>query len=121
MPTAKSNLGQRGESFALQYLKKQGYTILGQNWRCQEGELDIIAQQGDTIVFVEVRTRRAEATDSAFASITLRKRAKLSTLATIYLAEHNLEDADWRVDVIAIAVPVSGSPLLEHAEDALDW
>ncbi len=121
MPSAKLVFGQRGETFALNYLKKLGYIILGQNWRCQQGEIDIIAQQGSTIVFVEVRTRHTEAPDAAFASITPRKRAKLGALAALYLAANDQESADWRVDVIAIALPRSGAPVLEHAEDALDW
>lgn len=114
-------LGQRGEQLAAEHLQRQGYTIRTRNWRCKHGEMDIIALQNATLVFVEVRTRHADSTDASFESITPRKRAKLSALAHTYLAEHELENMDWRVDVIAVIFPRSGQPMIEQVEDALDW
>ncbi|MBI5669293.1 MAG: YraN family protein [Chloroflexi bacterium] len=113
--------GQRGEQLATHYLKQQGYTIIGTNWHCRFGEIDIIARQGDTLVFVEVRARHAALPEAAFASISKRKRARLLRAAHLYLADHQLENANWRVDVIAIAIPPSGRPMIEHVADALDW
>jgi putative endonuclease len=113
--------GQRGESLAVDYLRAQGYVILGNNWRCTLGELDIIAQKDDTLVFVEVRTRVARNTEDALASITLQKRARLLRAIHIYLKVHGLSDANWRVDVIAVALPRNAAPVIDHVEDALDW
>ncbi|HEX2907602.1 MAG TPA: YraN family protein [Phototrophicaceae bacterium] len=113
--------GNQGEQLAASHLQHQGYTIVAQNWHCQYGEIDIIARQGETLVFVEVRTRHARLTETAFESITERKQARLVRAVQVYLAQHNLEDGPWRVDVIAIAVPPSGSPVIDHITDALDW
>jgi putative endonuclease len=91
------------------------------NWRCKDGELDIVARQSNTLVFVEVRTRHADSSEPAFESINIRKRTKLIRLAHTYLATHDLSDSQWRIDVIAIGIPRSGKPIIEHTEDALDW
>jgi putative endonuclease len=116
--TTRKNLGNRGETAAAAYLKQQGYTIVAANWRCAVGEFDLIAQQGETLVFVEVRTRRG-GIDAALESITPRKRAILERLAYIYLDENTIE-SDWRIDVIAVTY-AQGKPIIEHAENALDW
>lgn len=113
--------GQQGEKLASDHLQSRGYAIIETNWRCQHGEIDIIAHNDSAYVFVEVRSRHAETTEASFESITPRKRAKLTALAHAYLAAHNLENANWRVDVIAIALPRVGHPIIEHVEDALDW
>lgn len=113
--------GQLGESLAAQHLRKQNYTIVTTNWRCPYGEIDIIASVGHTLVFVEVRTRHAASSEPAFESITPRKREKMTLLANAYIEAHELDDCAWRVDVIAIGIPRSGQPIIEHTEDALDW
>lgn len=119
--TSRQTLGQRGEQLAANYLKRQGYTILMTNWRCSQGEIDIIARQEKTLVLVEVRTRRSGLED-AFASIGPRKRAVLERMAYLYLAEHDLAaDTDWRIDVIAVTFTAQTTPQIEHIEDALDW
>ncbi len=112
-------LGARGERLAAAYLQQHGYTLVGANWHCPQGEIDLIARQNDVLVFVEVRTRRS-GTEAAFASINPRKQRTLAQAVQLYLAEHDLT-ADWRVDVIAIGIPAQGSPIIEHVEDALDW
>jgi putative endonuclease len=121
MTKARKSLGQRGEQLALAHLQQHGYTILTTNWRCAHGELDIVARKNDTIVFVEVRTRYAQTTDAAFESVNPRKQGKLADLAHLYLADNDLESASWRIDVIAVAIPRSGKPLVEQVENALDW
>ncbi len=113
--------GQRGEQLAAEHLQRRGYTIVGTNWRCKHGEIDIIARQDSTLVFVEVRSRHAESTEASFESITPRKRTKMTACANDYLAQNHLENMNWRVDVIAIAFPHSGQPIIEQVEDALDW
>jgi putative endonuclease len=122
MPTLPiHSLGQRGEQLAIAYLKRANFAILTTNWRCKNGEIDIVAQKADTLVFVEVRTRRADNTESAFESITPRKRSRMIAAAQAYVAEHELDNLDWRVDMIGIAVPRTGMPIIEYAEDVLSW
>jgi putative endonuclease len=121
MTKARQSLGQRGEQLALEHLRERDYTILTTNWRCAHGELDIIARQEESVVFVEVRTRYAETTEAAFESINPRKQGKLADLAHLYLMENGMEDVTWRIDVIAVAIPRIGTPMLEQVENALDW
>lgn len=120
-PRSTRPFGQQGERLAVSYLERQGYTIIATNWRCQYGEIDIIARQNHMLVFVEVRARHAERTEAAFESIGPHKQQRLARAAQSYLAKHQLEQTAWRVDVIAIAIPSSGEPIIEHAEDALGW
>jgi putative endonuclease len=115
------SFGQHGEQLAVNYLKQRSYSIVTTNWRCKQGEIDIIASRGDTLVFVEVRTRHAASSEPAFESITPRKRAKLIALAHTYLAAYPANTSPWRIDVIAIGISRSGVPIIEHTEDALDW
>ncbi|MCA9904402.1 MAG: YraN family protein [Anaerolineae bacterium] len=116
----KQSLGARGEQIAREHLTRQGYTILATNWHCTFGELDIVAQQGETIVFVEVRARRA-GSDQAFASITPRKQQKLILAAQAFLSAHSLEDATCRFDAIALSAAPDDTLRLDHAEDVLGW
>jgi len=105
----RRGLGARGETIAEGYLRSQGYTILDRNWRCSRGELDIIAKQGETLVFVEVRTRRGlRSGPTPEESITPAKQRKLIELAQLYLQERNLEDVDWRIDVVAVEMDGQG-------------
>ena len=117
----KKSLGQHGEQLAANYLTNQGYRIVTTNWHCKYGEIDIVAQKDNLLVFVEVRTRSADTTEGAFESITPRKQRRMTASAQTYLATQQLETSDWRVDVIGIAIPRSGAPIIEHAEDALGW
>jgi putative endonuclease len=121
MTNPRQKLGSSGEALAIRWLQAKGYTILGTNWRCSHGEIDLIARDADELVFVEVRTRRAATTEAAFESITPRKQARMVRLAHAYLAAHHLESARWRIDLIAIAVPYRGQAVIEHRENGLDW
>lgn len=117
----KRAFGQSGESIAAEYLKGRGCVVVEVNWRCPQGEIDIIARDGETLLFVEVRSRHAASTEPALESITTRKQAKMISAAQLYLARHKLESAAWRIDVIAVAIPKTGAPIIEHVENALDW
>jgi putative endonuclease len=118
---ATKTTGQRGEQLAAAHLQVRGYRIIGANWRCKQGEIDIIAHDGASFIFVEVRTRHAESTSEAFESINTRKQQRMRAAVYAYLAAEKLESAAWRIDVIAVALPRSGHPIIEHVEDALDW
>src|SRR5512136_2041318 len=103
--TYKRQLGRRGEEIAADYLRQQGYTLLARNWRCPAGEVDIVAREGETLAFVEVRTRRAGSRQGTpEESVTARKQARLVEVAQTYLQEAGLDDAAWRLDVVAIEV-----------------
>jgi putative endonuclease len=119
--TTRKTFGQRGEQTAADYLKSRGYSIVETNWRCPHGEIDVIARQDAMMIFVEVRTRRTDSTEQPFESITPAKQKRLQKLAYAYLSAHQLKHIAWRIDLIAIAWPRSGEPIIEHVENGLDW
>jgi putative endonuclease len=121
MPTAAhTELGRKGEQAAADFVQTLGWRVLGRNWHGAHGELDLIAQDGETIVFVEVKARRGAALEDAFARVDKRKQAALAITAEAYLEAHGLDDAPWRIDVIAVRFS-SGPPQVEHVVDALLW
>lgn len=93
---------------AAQHLENEGYTILDTNWRCTTGEIDIIAREGDTLTFVEVRTRRGRRGPTPEQSITPAKQARLIELARTYLYEYDLTDTQWRIDFVAVEMDGRG-------------
>lgn len=120
MTTHRKNLGAHGERLAEQHLIEQGYGIIAKNWRCAEGELDLVAQQSEALVFVEVRTRRGSRMGSPEESITPAKQAKLIQLAYTFLESWETPDCPWRIDVIAIVVDRPGQVVrLNHIESAV--
>lgn len=98
----RKELGALGERIAVGYLQKRGYRIHETNFRCREGEIDIVAQQGDCLVFVEVRTRKSLDFGIPEESVTTAKREKLISLALAYLQTHGNLPSSWRIDVVAI-------------------
>ena len=116
----RQQTGQRGEDIAASYLMDKGYTIIERNWRCTAGELDIIMETGDTIVFVEVRTRISRRFGTAEESVTPAKQARLIELAQTYLQETGRLHHPWRIDVAAIWLG-SGLPQVNHIENAVGW
>ena len=113
MPSERSRLGARGEDMAAAHLQGLGYRIVERNVRTRYGEMDIVARDGETIVFVEVRTRRSTSFGTPEESVTPRKRRRLARLALSYIQERELGENAWRVDVIAIALG-GASPDLRH-------
>jgi putative endonuclease len=108
MKGARKQLGEAGEAIAARELARRGYAVRDRNWRCAEGELDIIAEQGDALVFVEVRTRRGSRFGTPEDSITWAKRMHLIAAAQAYLQAHSMEDREWRVDVVAVEMTARG-------------
>lgn len=102
-------LGAWGQRQARAYLERQGYTVLEENARLPEGEIDIVARQGDSLVFVEVRTRSGRALGTPEESVTPRKQAQLLRVAQAYLQAHPDAPADWRIDVVAVEGSGQGS------------
>jgi putative endonuclease len=108
MTHARKGLGQRGEDLAAEKLTALGYALVARNYRCAYGEIDLIARQGETLVFAEVRTRRGQQFGAPEESITARKREHLIAAAQNYLQENNLRDENWRIDVVAVEMAKNG-------------
>lgn len=119
--SAHSQLGRQGEDAAAAYLTRLGWRVLARNWRGAHGELDVIAHDGESVVFVEVKARRGAALEDAFARVDRRKQASLALTAGEYLEAHDLADAPWRIDVIAVRFASGRAPEIEHVQDALTW
>lgn len=114
------SLGRRGEDLAAQHLKDHGYRIVDRNVRFRHGELDIVALDGPTLVFVEVRTVRAGAVIPE-ESVTRKKQRQVAALAALYLQQHSQEDADWRADVVAIEIARDGGVArIDHLVSAME-
>ncbi len=114
------SIGRWGEEEAARYLSARGYRILGRNLRTPYGEIDLLAQQGRQLVFVEVKTRTSRAYGMPEAAVTLRKREHLLASAQHYLQMHPELPPDWRVDVIAIYRPSPAlPPEILHFENIL--
>lgn len=112
-------LGRFGERLAAAHLESRGYRIRERNFRCRQGEIDIIADNGRCLAFVEVRTRRGQATGSAAESLTLRKGARIQAAAEAYCQGQPEAPEQRRIDVIAIDLSREGRLLrLEHIENA---
>ena len=109
MRTARQGLGSTGERLAREHLVRHGYAIVATNVRFPGlGELDIVAREGDTLVFVEVRTRRGEGYGSPEESLTDAKRDRLASLAEAWLQANHEEASRWRVDLAAVQMNVHG-------------
>jgi putative endonuclease len=117
---SNKSLGEVGESIAVTFLKGQRFTIVERNFRCKCGEIDIIARDGKTFVFVEVKTRRNEAFGPPQASVTVFKQRQISKAALTWLAKKNLHEASARFDVIAILQRDHAVPVIEHIKNAFD-
>lgn len=99
----RRRIGQLGEDMAAQAIEQRGYQVVERNWRGgRAGEVDIVARDGDCWVFVEVKTRRGHRAGLPEEALTPRKAERLANLARIYLAEHDLDRVDWRIDLVAI-------------------
>jgi len=120
----RSDLGLAGEQAAAAYLIQLGYAIIEARWRCNFGEIDLIAREDGDIVFVEVRTRSGRTHELAFESVNPRKRAKLYALAEHYRETHGLSEQPCRFDVVAVAARqarVGWEFRCEVLRDAVGW
>lgn len=106
-------LGKTGEQFAKRFLTQRGYKILQTNYRCHYGEIDIVCQDGETVVFVEVKTRTSEKFGTPAAAVTRRKQKRLQRAAWVYLVTNNLESQPVRFDVLTLSF-LSAHPEIEH-------
>jgi putative endonuclease len=113
------SLGERGERCAARYLKRLGYHIVGRQVDLGVGELDIVAVDGRTVVFVEVKTRTSDAAGSPADAVDQQRRQRLTSAAVAYLKSHGLLEYRARFDVVAITWPEKAkSPSIEHIKNA---
>lgn len=112
-------LGRRGEEAAAAALKKKGYRIVEKNYRCRYGEIDIIAEQGGAVVFIEVKTRTSDRYGTPGEGVDYRKQRHITQASSMYLAEKNLTDALVRFDVVSIVLS-GGSFTTEIIRDAFE-
>ncbi len=113
-------MGKAGEDLAERYLKRQGYAIVERNYRCPLGEIDLIALHKRVVVFVEVKTRRADTSGAPLESVNAVKQRRLKRAALHYLNKHRLHDRDVQFDVVGISLR-SDPPAVEHVRHAFDF
>jgi putative endonuclease len=99
---AKDELGRAGEEHAVRFLQAGGLQVLDRNWRCREGEIDVVAREGDALVVVEVKTRSGRSHGSAMEAVGPVKLARLRRLACRWLAAQNQSFDSVRIDVVAL-------------------
>ncbi|MCU1469828.1 MAG: YraN family protein [Glaciihabitans sp.] len=111
---AKDELGRRGEKLAADHLIAAGLEIVDRNWRCPQGEIDVVATEGSELVFVEVKTRTSVAFGHPLEAITVRKLARLRRLAAAWCEAHPGSHDRIRIDAIGIIAPTHGLVEIEH-------
>lgn len=111
---AKDALGQSGERLAADYLEEHGVRVIDSNWRCANGEIDLVALDGDELVIVEVKTRRSRRYGDPLEALTQAKVRRLQTLAVLWAREHHQVAAPLRIDAIGIIMDRSGPASIDH-------
>jgi putative endonuclease len=113
--TARQALGAYGEGLAARLLTTEhGMVLLDRNWRCAEGELDLVLRDGDVLVACEVKTRRGDGCGSAHEAVDDAKLERLHRLVWRWADEHGVHPDDARVDLVAVQRPRRGAAVLEH-------
>ena len=119
--TRPRTLGQRGEAAAERYLKRLGYLIVARGDRGRTGELDLVAVDSRTVVFVEVKTRRSHDAGEPAEAVDLEKQRRLTRLALMFLKRHDLLERPARFDVVAITWPAERrKPTIQHFKNAFE-
>lgn len=120
MSHGRHAFGQAGETEAERRLRRQGYRILARNYRTRLGELDLVAESGDLLVFVEVKSRRTGAYGGGMQAVDARKQARMIRLAAQYLARHRIRDRCCRFDVIVCEGDLDHPLAIEHVKNAFE-
>lgn len=118
MSKSSSELGARGEALAALHVADSGMEVVDRNWRCRYGELDIVARDGDTMVFVEVKTRSGIGFGTPAESVTYPKQLRIRRLALAWLDERGSPWVRMRFDVVAILMTGDGDPVISHLRGA---
>jgi len=111
-------LGDRGEQIAAALLERKGWTIVDRNFRVGRREIDLVARRGEVVAFVEVKTRSGLAYGHPLEAITWRKRREIQQVALGWISRHGRPGEVYRFDAVAVQLPASGGPTIEHVEDA---
>lgn len=111
---ARMAIGAYGEDVAERHLKGLGLTVLERNWRCDEGEVDILLRDGATLVVCEVKTRTSLAAGTPHEAITDAKLARLKRLGERWAEERGIRPAGIRIDLVAVLRPRSGPAIVDH-------
>lgn len=114
MDRGAQQLGRDGEDAAVAYLGGRGMTVVERNWRCRHGEIDIVARDGDALVFCEVKTRRGLGFGPPLSAITTRKAARLRLLASLWLAQTGGHRGPVRIDALGILWGADGLLEVQH-------
>jgi putative endonuclease len=117
---ASGVFGRKGEELAAQFLTQQGYRIVQHNYRTVRGEIDLIAYDGPTLVFVEVKARRGNAFGEPHWSIDRRKQIRMSRLASYYLHRHRLKEQACRFDLVFIQADRGQAPVIQLLQNAFE-
>ena len=120
MATERQQLGARGEVIAEAWLTGRGYTTLVRNYRCPYGEIDRVMRIGDTIAFVEVKTRRGVDYGAPAEAVTPSKRRRITRSARYYIGETDVEAAAYRFDVVEILLVANAPPRIRHLAGVFD-
>ena len=115
----KDALGDRGENVAARYLRNKGFKIIVRNFRCEVGEIDIIARDGKTLVFVEVKTRAYDDPEPE-EQVNLAKQQQLTKVAKLYLSRYGVPQPPARFDVVGVVWPNNQSPIIRHTPEAFE-
>lgn len=116
----RSEVARRGEDAAAAFLERVGMQVQDRNWRSPAGEIDVVARDGDTLVFVEVKTRRSERAGTAEDAVSPTKQRRVVRVAKAYLAAHPASPESVRFDVVAIRVLGLDRALLRHYRAAFE-
>lgn len=108
-------LGKMGEDLAAARLRQEGYQILERNWRCARGEIDMVAKDGHTLVFIEVKTRRSNLCGSAAEAVDPKKQERLRFLARNYLYTKHSGAPTYRFDVVAVNISEQTISIIKNA------
>jgi len=117
---ARQTLGRAAENAAATYLARAGFKVLERNVRLGHGEIDLVCRDGDVVVFVEVKCRRASWGDSPAAAVSWHKQRRLTRLAQHYLKWRRLDGVRCRFDVVSVTLDAAGRPGLAHVRGAFD-
>ncbi|MDR3628779.1 MAG: YraN family protein [Desulfocapsaceae bacterium] len=120
MTERSGRFGRSGEEIAAAYLQREGYRILQRNYRQKCGEIDIIASDRGTLVFVEVKTRKDAAFGTPFEAVTRKKQRQIGRVAQEYLGRNNLFNTPARFDVVSILMRGDEPPVIELLANAFD-
>ena len=119
MTKERLQLGKFGEDLALKKIKRLGYKQITRNYRCHLGEVDLVAKDRDTLVFIEIKTRKTKSIGYAKEAVDARKRRQLSKVALAYMKANSCLETKARFDVVAISLD-GGNPKIEIVKNAFD-